>query len=148
VTLRGPYEEKYYVEPKRITGAFFQRRAGKRRRGAATTRVSWWKFCGQAFRRQPTANSQPLGDLAEGIYTQPRQTFETGVAQAMVRCWHRRDFFSAKKWLNQTAPEQSALVDEYSLASRLSYFLWSSMPDDELIRWPAKEHFAKISVRR
>ena len=25
------------------------------------------------------------------------------------------------------------LVDEYSLASRLSYFLWSSMPDDELI---------------
>jgi len=27
----------------------------------------------------------------------------------------------------------SALVDEYSLASRLSYFLWSTMPDDELI---------------
>src|SRR5207245_8579451 len=27
-----------------------------------------------------------------------------------------------------------ALVDEYSLASRLSYFLWSTMPDDELTR--------------
>src|SRR5206468_2909483 len=26
------------------------------------------------------------------------------------------------------------LLDEYSLASRLSYFLWSSMPDDELMR--------------
>jgi hypothetical protein len=26
------------------------------------------------------------------------------------------------------------LVDEYALASRLSYFLWSSMPDDELLR--------------
>ncbi len=26
-----------------------------------------------------------------------------------------------------------ALIDEYSLASRLSYFLWSSMPDDELL---------------
>jgi len=25
-------------------------------------------------------------------------------------------------------------VDEYALASRLSYFLWSSMPDDELLR--------------
>ena len=24
------------------------------------------------------------------------------------------------------------LLDEYSLASRLSYFLWSTMPDDEL----------------
>src|SRR5256885_17263779 len=26
------------------------------------------------------------------------------------------------------------LVDEYALASRLSYFFWSSMPDDELFR--------------
>src|SRR5262249_5453300 len=25
-------------------------------------------------------------------------------------------------------------VDEYSLASRLSYFLWTTMPDDELFR--------------
>lgn len=28
----------------------------------------------------------------------------------------------------------SVLVDEFTLASRLSYFLWSSAPDDELIR--------------
>ena len=26
------------------------------------------------------------------------------------------------------------LIDEYALASRLSYFLWSSMPDEELMR--------------
>ena len=25
-------------------------------------------------------------------------------------------------------------VDEYALASRLSYFLWSTMPDEELFR--------------
>ena len=25
-------------------------------------------------------------------------------------------------------------IDEYALASRLSYFLWSSMPDEELFR--------------
>jgi hypothetical protein len=31
------------------------------------------------------------------------------------------------------------LVDEYSLASRLSYFFWSSMPDEELIRLAAEE---------
>ena len=30
-----------------------------------------------------------------------------------------------------------ALVDEYALASRLSYFLWSSMPDEELFRQAA-----------
>ncbi|WP_169979877.1 DUF1592 domain-containing protein [Tautonia rosea] len=31
-------------------------------------------------------------------------------------------------------PAQPAPLDEYSLANRLSYFLWSSMPDDELFQ--------------
>jgi hypothetical protein len=34
-------------------------------------------------------------------------------------------------------PGIQPFVDEYALASRLSYFLWSSMPDDELIRLAA-----------
>ncbi|HXI69647.1 MAG TPA: DUF1592 domain-containing protein [Verrucomicrobiae bacterium] len=33
--------------------------------------------------------------------------------------------------------EDYALVDEYALASRLSYFLWSSMPDEELFQQAA-----------
>ena len=37
------------------------------------------------------------------------------------------------------------LVDEYALASRLSYFLWSSMPDDELIRL-AGEHKLRANL--
>ncbi len=32
------------------------------------------------------------------------------------------------------APGQTKLISEFELATRLSYFLWSSMPDDELIR--------------
>jgi len=31
-------------------------------------------------------------------------------------------------------PERIALVDEHALASRLSYFLWSTMPDERLMR--------------
>ena len=31
-------------------------------------------------------------------------------------------------------PKRSGQLDEFSLASRLSYFLWSSMPDEELLR--------------
>lgn len=37
----------------------------------------------------------------------------------------------------------SALVDEYTLASRLSYFLWSSSPDDELLRLAASGELRK-----
>jgi hypothetical protein len=35
-------------------------------------------------------------------------------------------------------PKSIHPVDEYALASRLSYFLWSSMPDDELISLASK----------
>ena len=37
-------------------------------------------------------------------------------------------------------------VDEYALASRLSYFIWSSMPDAELIRL-AREHKLREKLR-
>src|SRR5262249_53280609 len=35
-------------------------------------------------------------------------------------------------------PQASYLVSEYELASRLSYFLWNTMPDEELFRLAAE----------
>jgi hypothetical protein len=37
-------------------------------------------------------------------------------------------------------------IDEYELASRLSYFLWSSMPDDELLRCDDQKTLRKPEV--
>ena len=37
-------------------------------------------------------------------------------------------------------------IDEYQLASRLSYFLWSSMPDDELIALAAQGRLRQICI--
>jgi mono/diheme cytochrome c family protein len=39
-------------------------------------------------------------------------------------------------------------IGQYELASRLSYFLWSSMPDDELLRCAAKNRLREPSVLR
>jgi len=38
------------------------------------------------------------------------------------------------------------LVDEYALASRLSYFLWSTLPDDELFRLAQRAELRKNLV--
>ncbi|MBL6714566.1 MAG: DUF1592 domain-containing protein [Pirellulales bacterium] len=40
------------------------------------------------------------------------------------------------------------VVDDYTLASRLSYFLWSSMPDDELLQLAAAGRLSDPQVRR
>jgi hypothetical protein len=35
-------------------------------------------------------------------------------------------------------PDTPYRISDLELASRLSFFLWSSMPDDELPTWPRK----------
>ena len=41
---------------------------------------------------------------------------------------------------NDSAGKNPALLDDYELATRLSYFLWSSMPDDELFQLAAQKN--------
>ncbi|HEX3132196.1 MAG TPA: DUF1592 domain-containing protein [Planctomycetota bacterium] len=42
----------------------------------------------------------------------------------------------------------AALLDDYELASRLSYFLWSTMPDDELLTLAAQGRLQDVAVVR
>jgi len=50
-------------------------------------------------------------------------------------------------YLNEPSDENGQLTD-HALASRLSYFLWSSMPDDELLKLASKKRLGKRSVLR
>ena len=74
-----------------------------------------------------------LVTLAEEVYGQAGKTFEQGVARAMVAVLASPRFiFRIEGDLADDSKLPFAQVDDYSLASRLSYFLWSTMPDDEL----------------
>jgi Protein of unknown function (DUF1592)/Protein of unknown function (DUF1588)/Protein of unknown function (DUF1585) len=77
--------------------------------------------------------------LAEGIYSQPGATFEKGVGQAMAAVLASPRFLFREECFEIDPDHAFPWVDEYALASRLSYFLWSSMPDEELFRL-ADEH--------
>ncbi|MCC7084457.1 MAG: DUF1592 domain-containing protein [Pirellulales bacterium] len=97
------------------------------------------RFAGRAFRRPvDDATVVRLQDLAESIYSQPGKRFEEGVALAMVAVLASPQFLFRVEQPEPQAdgdkPTAFPLIDEYSLASRLSYFLWSTMPDDELLR--------------
>ncbi len=91
-------------------------------------------FAAKAFRHPADDKTlSHLTSLAEGIYTQPNQTFEMGVAQAMVATLASPQFLFREEETEVGGPNGLyPFVDEYSLASRLSYFLWSSLPDEEL----------------
>jgi hypothetical protein len=92
------------------------------------------KFASKAFRR--SIDRQTLGrfvSFAEKAYQQPGKRFEDGIARAMVAVLASPRFlFRIEQNSAGSTPAAHPLVDEYTLASRLSYFLWSTMPDQTL----------------
>ena len=98
------------------------------------------RFARRAFRRPVDDRTlDRLVAIAESVYRLPGKTFEEGIAQAMVAVLASPRFLFR---VEDVEPGQSgrphAPIDEYALASRLSYFLWSTMPDDELFDLAAR----------
>src|SRR5690606_36547918 len=89
----------------------------------------------RAYRRPVDQSTiDRLVQLAEMTYGQPEGRFEDGIARAITAVLASPRFIFRAEGEGIAQPGKSyALVDEYSLASRLSYFLWSSMPDDTLL---------------
>lgn len=136
VTVRGPLAQKDWVKPRNYDRFFPKDVPGDAVARRAYAGELLGKFAGRAFRRPADSKTvNRLTELAQGIYSQPGKTFEQGVSQAMVAVLASPRFlFRAEEIDRATESKGYALVDEYSLASRLSYFLWSSMPDEELFR--------------
>ncbi len=146
LAVRGPLEEKLWTKPKNYDKFFTKDKppkAASERRKYAQELLS--TFASNAFRRP--ADSQTvdrLAALAERVYAQPGETFEAGIAHAMIAVLASPRFiFRMEDNLKNSGSAAWALVDEYTLASRLSYFLWSSMPDPELLDLAAKDQLRK-----
>jgi hypothetical protein len=135
VTVRGPMAKTYWVRARNYDRYFPKPIPPDSRGQLLYARELLGGFARKAFRRPVDARTvNRLADLAETIYSQPGKTFEEGVAEGMVAVLASPRFL----FLDETAeaaPGKGAYpyIDQYSLASRLSYFLWSSMPDEQLL---------------
>jgi hypothetical protein len=135
VRLEGPLDPARWVNTPNYT-RFFTRPIAPtdpaERRSYAKELLS--AFASKAFRRPVTDESiTPLIEIAEQHYTQANITFEAGIGRAMVAVLASPRFLYRVEQPDRAAPAGPyANVDEHSLATRLSYFLWSTMPDEEL----------------
>ena len=75
-------------------------------------------------------------DTLMGFFQQGRKEdgFDNGIQQALARVLIAPRFvFRAEEEPQSIAPGAAYRVSDVDLASRLSFFLWSSIPDDELL---------------
>jgi hypothetical protein len=138
VKLDGPLDRKDWAFAENYQRVFFKGEppeAAAERRSYAREVLD--RFVQKAFRRPTDGKTlDRLVSIAEQIYTQPDKNFEQGVSQALVAVLASPRFLFRTEEADPKAPMGApfANVDEYALASRLSYLLWSTMPDEELFR--------------
>ncbi len=146
VTIAGPYEAsgaRPVEETPSYARVFVCRPAGAVAADeAACARQILARLGRRAYRRPVT------GDDVERLLTfyergRAQGSFETGIEMALRRLLVSPEFlFRIERDPDGVAPGANYRLSDLELASRLSFFLWSSIPDDELLDVAARGELA------
>ena len=122
VELDGPLLSAWPTPPQKV---FFPPGT----RDGAQAREILARFASLAFRRPARTNEiERLIKLTESEL-KSGEKFESAVKAALVATLCAKDFLFL---VEGSADHTNTRLNDWELASRLSYFLWSSMPDDRL----------------
>ncbi len=105
--------------------------------------VTEW-FVTKAFRRPATKEevARYVRAFEAGLATHTNR-FNAGLQQLVKVTLCSPKFLFRTELDDKPKVKDAHPLDEYQLASRLSYFLWSSMPDEELFALAAKNQLSK-----
>lgn len=133
ISVAGPIDESGIVRPK-AWAAVFDAGKGKKDDNARAEAILG-AFASRAYRK-PADPAQVKALMA--VYAADRKSgraFEPAVRTAITATLvSPRFLFRTVAHPKPTDPGTKYTLDGYELASRLSYFLWSSMPDEPLLK--------------
>jgi hypothetical protein len=131
IRIDGPYNAASAPDSASRRKIFVCRPAGPKEEQACAERIIS-TFAARAFRRPPAP-----ADLAKlvSLYQSGRKegSFDRGVELALQGILaHPKFIYRIEAEPANVAAEQTYRISDQELASRLSFFLWSTSPDDEL----------------
>jgi len=142
VTIDGPFDRKgTAVEPPNRKKVFLCRPGTSAEESGCASRIVA-SLARRAFRRPATETD--LAPLMQ-FYAEGRKagTFENGIENALTA------MLSSAKFLYRAEPPPADAqagtiykLSDLELASRLSFFLWSTIPDEELLTLAAKQQLS------
>lgn len=149
IALKGPTDGSFREFPKTYYRVFLDGPAptgSKARRDYAAKILR--HFLERAYRRPVDESTLTrLVNAAIEVSQQPGMSFEQGIGHSLTAMLASPRFiFRAETQPEPNNPSRVVPIDEYALASRLSYFLWSSLPDDALFAL-ARENKLRSNLR-
>ncbi len=132
VDIEGPLNVPPPLPPTH-TRIFTRLPASPQDRSAAAREIVG-NFARKAYRRPVTKEELDRLMVFDELAKKQGDSFEQGVKLALEAVLISPHFlFRGEVQPSPDNPASVHPIDEYALASRLSYFLWSSMPDEELL---------------
>lgn len=115
----------------------------------ALVREIFQSFASKSFRRPATPQEvDRLTALVTEVLEEDDTTFEEGVKVGVTAVLASPHFLYRWELDERPIESEARVLGGYELASRLSYFLWSSMPDDELTSVAATGTLGELPVLR
>ncbi|MEJ6717503.1 MAG: DUF1592 domain-containing protein [Akkermansiaceae bacterium] len=146
VTVKGPLDGSYKEYPKGFSMIMVDGGAPSdmREREFYASKIMR-SFVSRAFRRPLDQGTVArLVKMAMEVDQSPGRSFEEGIKHAMTAVLASPRFlFRAEIQPEPNNKGKIVELDEYALASRLSFFLWSSVPDDELLSLAFRKELRK-----
>jgi hypothetical protein len=141
VGMQGPLDGRVKIYPRDYYRVFHKGGApAAAAEKEAYAREILRRIADRAFRRPVDEGTlDRLMVLYGSAAAEPKTAFEEAVGFAVTAILASPKFlFRAEVQPEPNNPAKVVPVDEFALASRLSYFLWSSLPDAELFELAAK----------
>jgi len=130
--IQGPFSPTRPEDSRSIRKVYTCRPSGREQEASCANQILT-TLMRRAFRRPVTPADM---EWVQGFYLEGRRegTFQDGIELALRRVLTSPQFLiRAEREPDNVAPGQPYRITDLELASRLSFFLWSSIPDDELI---------------
>ncbi|VAX39127.1 Protein of unknown function DUF1592, partial [hydrothermal vent metagenome] len=147
ISIEGPFHKNPYDHLSKQHQQIIFTRPTKSKKLKAAAREVMRRFTTRAYRRP--VKEDELDRLVKLIETTVKQgeTFEQGVQLAMQAVLVSPYFlFRVEVDKTPNNPQVKHLLSDYELASRLSYFLWSSMPDEKLLQLASENKLHQSNV--
>ena len=149
-TLRSLEKERAEAEPKQLQALLDFAERAYRRPLTAAERSDLLAYYHEVRTRNQLSHEDALRNAIISVLMEPDFLYRLDIAEPQVSPMHSATAAMARvERASSPSPSSkppSQPLSGYALASRLSYFLWASMPDEELLRHAAANDLQDPSV--